>query len=400
VAMIGVVTVGSATATAGTAGAAVRAASGTPIQLGYITSPEYLSYAPQGAEAAIKAINAAGGIHGHPLQLVTCSNQDNANAAAACARQFASNPSIVATVGDVSSYGSSTNPPLQAAHIAGVGTAPLGSGDFSAQRVFANNPGGLCFLALAEFAADNLKAKSIGMVGIDSPTAQALPTLINQVALAPRHTKIGAVASVPITGGASLSTQAAALGGSDAQLIALSANSEIQYIEASRQQGYKGPFLVYVGTASAKQLQQALPASDLKDIYAVSYFNQDSEGYTHYLANLKKYEKQVQPGDLSVVSWLGVETFAAVAKTLPNITRTGVYNAMTHLTNSSTGGLTAKPLSYTTPGTALGGTAPRVVPAVQYSFIDKYKNGEFVPISTPQTPVALFGAPPSTGSGG
>jgi Periplasmic binding protein len=40
-----------------------------------------------GAQAAVNRINAAGGVNGHQLQLLSCNSQANPNDAAACARE-------------------------------------------------------------------------------------------------------------------------------------------------------------------------------------------------------------------------------------------------------------------------------------------------------------------------
>ena len=59
-----------------------------------------MPFAPTGAQAAIAAINAAGGVKGHPLELDVCDDQQNANAAATCARRFVNDSSVIATAGD------------------------------------------------------------------------------------------------------------------------------------------------------------------------------------------------------------------------------------------------------------------------------------------------------------
>src|SRR5882762_9269466 len=94
---------------------------GATIKLGVIANSHDLKVVQAGAEAAIADINATGGVHGHPLELDVCDNQLKASAAAACARRFISE-SVVATVGDESSYGSDTNSLLANAKIAGIGT--------------------------------------------------------------------------------------------------------------------------------------------------------------------------------------------------------------------------------------------------------------------------------------
>src|SRR5882757_3259445 len=187
------------------------------IKLGTILNTVYLPYAPQGARAAISAINADGGVDGHPLELEICDNQLKASAAAACARRFISE-SVVATVGDESSYGSDTNSPLANAKIAGIGTNPLGSGDYASPRVFPFSPAGLIFLGGARFLLDEVHANRIGMCVVGTPTAAALPDLVNKMVLEPAGSKLAGITTIPPTA-TDVSSQAASLIQTDGQLL-------------------------------------------------------------------------------------------------------------------------------------------------------------------------------------
>ena len=363
----------------------------SPIKLGTIMNPYDLPAAPAGAQAAIAAINAAGGVKGHPLQLDVCNDQLNANAAAACARGFANDSSVIATVGDVNAYGSETNPPLTSAKIAGIGTATSGAGDYASPRVFTNNSSGLVFLAAAQFMFKDLHASQLGMVVVGSPTSEALPTLVNKAVLQPAGSKLAGVATLPPTA-TDLSSQAASLTSTNGQILAVTQATLEHYIAASRQQGYKGPFIMSETFADPKLLAKDLSGSNLDQVYGVTFFNKESPGYQHYLADMAKYQPSVDPGDLSAIGWLSVETFAKVAATLPTITRQSVWDAMNKQSALSTDGMTAM-LNYTTPGTALGGTAPRLIAGVQDIYVDRYQDGQWKPYSTPAQPVPLFAAP-------
>ena len=365
---------------------------GSPITLGIILNSVYLPFVPQGAQAAIAAINATGGVKGHRLELDVCDNQQNPNAAAACARGFVNDSSVIATAGDESSYGSETNPPLASAKIAGIGTNPLGTGDYASPRVFAFSNGGLEFMAGAQFMFKDLHAGHMGMLLEGTPTAAALPALVNKLVLQPAGSKLAGVATIPPTA-TDLSSQAASLTATNGQILAITQADTESYITASRQQGYNGPFIMSeTAVYNTQKLAMDVSGSDLDQIYAMSYFNKESPGYQHFLADMHKYEPGVDPGDLSAMTWLGVETFAKVAATLPAITRQSVWDAMSRQSALSTDGMTAV-LNYTEPGKALGGTAPRLITAVQGIYIDRYQDGQWKPYYTPQKPVPLFPAP-------
>jgi hypothetical protein len=382
---------GGGAAGSGPSGAGPKS-NGSPITLGMILNSVYVPYVPQGAQAAIAAINAAGGVKGHRLELDFCDNQQNPNAAAACADGFVNDSSVIATVGDESSYGSETNPPLASAKIAGIGTNPLGTGDYASPRVFAFSSGGLEFLAGAQFMFNDLHVDHLGMLLEGTPTGAALPALVNQVVLQPAGSKLADVATIPPTA-TDLSSQAASLTATNGQILAITQADTESYITASRQQGYKGPFIMSeTAVYDTQKLATDVSASDLDQIYAMSYFNKESPGYQHFLADMHKYEPSVDPGDLSAMTWLAVETFAKVAATLPAITRQSVWDAMSSQSALSTDGMTAV-LNYTEPGKALGGTAPRLITGLQGIYIDHYQDGQWKPYYTPQKPIPLFAAP-------
>src|SRR5207302_5065094 len=105
--------------------------SSTPIKLmviGELSSPAIS--VPQlvtGAQAAINSANAAGGVHGHKLELLSCNTQTDPNVAAGCARQ-AVTEKVSAVVGMLSLEGNSVQPIIAAANtptIANQAPAPL-----------------------------------------------------------------------------------------------------------------------------------------------------------------------------------------------------------------------------------------------------------------------------------
>jgi Periplasmic binding protein len=320
-----------------------------------------------------------------------CNNQLNPNAAAACARGFVNDSSVIATAGDDNSFGPETNPELTSAKIAGIGANPLNTGDYASSRIFAFSNGGLEFMAAAQFLLKDLHADKMGMVVVATPVAQGLPALVNQLVLQPAGSKLAGVAAIPLTA-TDLSSQAASLTQTNGQIMATTQAITESYITASRQQGYKGTFIVSETQVDPQQLAKDVSGSGLDQIYGMSYFDKASPGYQHFLADMHKYQPSVVPGDLSAMSWLSVQTFAKVAAALPAITRQSVWDAMNRQSALSTDGMTPV-LNYTKPGTALGGAAPRLITGLQGLYIDRYQDGQWKPYFTPQRPVPLFAAP-------
>ena len=83
---------------------------------GGVTTPEL----PNGAKAAVKALNKKNGINGSPVTLTICDTKNDPNTAADCG-QKAVDGKYLAVVGSQSVQAGKYFPVLQAANIPGVG---------------------------------------------------------------------------------------------------------------------------------------------------------------------------------------------------------------------------------------------------------------------------------------
>jgi ABC-type branched-subunit amino acid transport system substrate-binding protein len=77
-----------------------------------------------GVQAAVGALNAAGGLNGHKVVVEVCNDQVDANQAAACARKAVTDK-VIAVVGALTIYGDAVVPILKAANIPDVGPFPI-----------------------------------------------------------------------------------------------------------------------------------------------------------------------------------------------------------------------------------------------------------------------------------
>ena len=102
--------------------------------MGPVSSPQFsLPSIPVGAQVAVNAINSAGGIDGHKVQLIVCNDQNNPNTAAQCARQ-AIKDKVAALVGGLEDFDLQIMPLLQQAGIPWVGlTTP---DDYTSSNLF------------------------------------------------------------------------------------------------------------------------------------------------------------------------------------------------------------------------------------------------------------------------
>jgi ABC-type branched-subunit amino acid transport system substrate-binding protein len=371
---------GSASPAAATGGStAISTAHGKPIDLALQT--EFTgagtggdSYA--GAQAAIKYINAHGGINGRPLAIQECVDNDDPNLAAACAAKITNNPSVIAAVGQITLQGSVVDPVYQHAGLPAVGGFAAVPADFTSPVIFTPSIGGLSGLGAVAAVTDLLHGKKVSFVYAQSPAAATEVALIDSVVLAPRHLPpMTAVGVAPTAGDLSATVAKAVANSPDGIVLFTGQPQAASFVKAARQQGVTTPIVISAGTESPAAVQQQLGGG--QNLYFDTFFNHAGRFYDDFLSQWQADGNSPSlVDDFAINGWLAATMFADVARTLPTITRASVMNAYGKLSNFSTDGLTP-PLSFDKSGTALGGQAPRIInPTIGLS---QYQNGTFVP---------------------
>ncbi|MBV9661089.1 MAG: ABC transporter substrate-binding protein [Acidimicrobiales bacterium] len=353
---------------------------GTPVKAVAITDTSLGQTATdvlEGIKVGVQAVNAAGGINGHPLEVSTCTDTGDANEAAACARNAASDPSVLAVVGGYTSYGASVDPILQASGTANVGNAEGNPTDIACSVCFNSAASYLSTAGSALAAVKLLNAKRVGVPYIDTAGGASIaPTL------APELTPFGAqtVGVVPIaTTAADVTPQAAAEGAANPDVIidALTTELYTKFIHAYRQQGFQTPFVISGGVFDAHGIQTQLSGAN-NNIYVDLYFNHDSPGYNTFTADMNKYAASYPDRtDVVLQGYFAAKELAYAAKHASSLTKAGILSEMNSLKNYDSDGL-LPPLDYTTPQTGLGGKAPRVF--ADHIWLYKYDNGQFVKV--------------------
>jgi ABC-type branched-subunit amino acid transport system substrate-binding protein len=135
------------------------------------TTTDSLIEVPAAVQAAAKQINHEGGLKGHPIQVITCSDQNQPNAATQCAEQAVSD-GVIAVVGSWSTFSNDLYPALATAGIVQLGETPLTAADFSNPLSYPITAG-----TIIEFSADGVLAaragcKTIASVGPNQPQEQ------------------------------------------------------------------------------------------------------------------------------------------------------------------------------------------------------------------------------------
>ena len=243
--------------------------------------------------------------------------------------------------------------------------------------VFPITPGGQVIVAGAVLLADELHSTKPGVVVVDTPTATALPGLIDSSILQPRGLKLAATASIPVSA-ADVAPQAAALADTDGVIVSTTTQLMNRYVRTARQQGYDGNVVISGTEASPASVKADLDGVN-QNLYITSGFDRSSTGFQRMVQDINTYDSGAPLNDTVAAGYLSVKVFAGVAGNLSNVDRAGVLGAMNGLKDFSTDGMTL-PLDFTTPGTALGGNAPRLVDSAAVAYAYRYDNGDFTPV--------------------
>jgi ABC-type branched-subunit amino acid transport system substrate-binding protein len=358
-------TAAGATATA----AAGAKASGSPYIVGEIddnpVQPEPDIFATLQAEA--KQINAAGGVNGHPIQVIHCSGQLNPNSTTVCARQFVANSSMLATVGNFEANGAGATQILDAGGLGQLGNFATVPADFSCHSCFPFGIDSLSDLGMATALVDVDHASKVGWAWIDVPAARAYPPLIEGVVKGSgRKVTFGTPIFVP-PASTNFASIVAELGssGSNAILPGLPATQALALYRALSQAGNTLPIAVAPSTYLSQLAQ--LPSSYTSHLVFVSQFNRSGPTYQAFLqAQKTDGYPQDNVSDESVNAYAALQMFVNLAKGMSHPTRAAIIAAATNLTAYNTG--LTQPLNFQAKSKILGGAFARLTNTQVYYY--------------------------------
>jgi ABC-type branched-subunit amino acid transport system substrate-binding protein len=319
-----------------------------------------------GIKVAVAAINAAGGVDGHPLAYQSCSDNTDPNDAVTCARQGISSSSVLAFVDNISVYGATYVPLLQQAGIANFGNLPSSTADDTSKISFPLNGGTFNTIvsAVAATEPDFLGAKKIGVPYIGVPAGAQLAPFIGELVKPAGGAVVGAEA-IPPTATDYTSYAAAEISAKpDVVVDGQTAAMYTQFIKAVRQQGDTGmKFLVSTGVFDAGQVKSLFGTDP--NIYLDNEYDHAAPGYQHFLSDVAKYDPSYPNRNDSVLSgWIGVYGFAQILKGIisegtASPTRADIVNYLNKQTDFDVEGLTGG-INFTKPNPSLGGAIPRI----------------------------------------
>jgi branched-chain amino acid transport system substrate-binding protein len=320
-------------ATSETAGASAK---GTPIKLMVITTvgnpassyPEAYS----AAEAAASAVNAAGGVNGHPLDVQLCNDNFDPNDATQCGRSAVA-AHVAAVVGDVSTYADNYMPILKAAGIPDVGNLDATSDEATFPNSFPLEVGTAVILQAQAAELVNHGKKKIAVVYINIPVVA--PLLASITAKIPSLGSGGGkvVAQIPVpataTDMSSYSAELKASGANGALFVLGTAQLE-QLLEADYQGGVTSQVTGGVQTLPPAALQQLGPAADglqAIDSYLPATDTADA-GIAQFNKELDSYGMKDPRTDTAVAAWASVHIVANLMTKAHTTTASGLTTAL------------------------------------------------------------------------
>lgn len=304
-------------------------------------------------KAAVTAINNAGGIKGHPLQLTICDDQGNPNIAQSCAEQAVSGHDV-AVVGPIDVQTASVIPVLQAAGIPFTGQITQVPLDVTSPVSFPLAAGGTALDLAAGKIARQIGCKKVGAVIIQ--LSNITPSIQNAITtgLTLNHVDfVGATyaptSSTDFTSALSTLQQK----GADCVATAIDEQQTTAFLSALKQSGTKMTPIIPGLTLA--------PLSQIGPIATGAYVYSGGRLPTDPTAGVQQADQQIKalsPGTAitatALEGWAGVQL---VADALRNVTgaytAASVLTAMGHLQDASTGDLYA-PYTTTKPDPVQG----------------------------------------------
>lgn len=312
--------------------------------------PTAYSEIATGAEAAATAINKAGGVRGHKIDIIVCDTKGSPNGATSCAYQ-AVQDKVIAVVGALDLTGSYMSV-LQQAGIPAIGpyavsqtlinpySYPLYGGSA------ANLAGSVSLLA-------QQGVKSVSIVANESAGLAALAPLLKPVE---KHFPGLTISLNPIASTtvdlAPVAAQANRSGG--IVLATNNAATAVEFLETEQESRAKKPIAASTTQVDQQLLSQAGSLLEQLDVRVVGAWLPPTDTKNPEVAAFDAAMTAQDPAavkdDFSMDAYASVEVFSTVASGLSDVTAAAVHGALASVTASKPVNLgLVAPLQFTTP---------------------------------------------------
>jgi len=343
-----------------------------------------------GAKAAAEAINAAGGVQGRPIEIVTCNNRLTANGAAACARQ-AVRERVVAYTGQ-DSFTDAYRPILEGARIPStlVATSPP---DVQIPLQYPVNGGFVLEVYGAPQAAKQAGARTVAFASLEFPGAEENLNNGKRAAEA-LGLEVVKVIGVPLTQTTFGTTvQQLRDADPDAVIMYITAPQAANLVQTARQQGFTPSWVASLAAFNYEQFQTFSRASD--NLWMISALPPASAA--EQFPGIQKYNDQLDAAGEAGISdtgedkrdsnslntWVQVQALAKLAETIDGeITNESMLAALQEAEGLDVEGL----VTWSPGGTGYEGF-PKITDGGAL-YVGPIENGVYTPEST--TPTKVF----------
>jgi branched-chain amino acid transport system substrate-binding protein len=319
------------TASSGTSGGttAGTAASST-INVGEIADLTGQSTFPggaDGAKAAIAAVNKAGGINDHRLNLIVCDSQGNPNVAAECANQMVSSH-VLYVDDDHSNESDSFMPVLRSAGIPVMSGEPIGSDELSFPNSYILGSGTTAVGGAGALCA-KLGSTKIGIAKLDiaglTPIVNLIYKTIAPFGLSQTNTSITLIPPTAVD----LSTYAAALIQKSTCIVeVLAPNQQVPMAAAVHSQDPSIPVVAAGGSTVAEWQAIGKLAANVCDNASFPAGLTGAPGMAKYNAEMDTYNRSGRRDIPSIAGWVGVHLAAKLLTKVANPTAAGYMQAL------------------------------------------------------------------------
>jgi ABC-type branched-subunit amino acid transport system substrate-binding protein len=303
-------------------------------------------------KAAARDVNAHGGVKGRPVEIDNCDDASDPMQAQSCARKLVQDR-VIATAGNLTSFGMLESPILDEAGIAQVGTTALSPEESMLPTSFPIEGGLGEQLAGAIYSMKRRGLHSIFVVAYDQPTGKVADMQIRNVAARAGVDFAGDVYMPSAAGTFGPYVQAAIQSKADVLVPALPGGPLLRLLAASNQAGAKYHVAYPGGELEPREIATlggakgvtdgslqffGLPPPSAADRFpAVRTFqvNMDAE-----FASGDKGAAPDQRTTGTLMVWLAVEIISRIASTLPTVDAQSVLHALTTSPTVDTLGLT------------------------------------------------------------
>ena len=334
---------GSAGGTGGSNASTIKLLVISQLQAAAFSFPEI----EDGARAAAEAINAAGGVNGHKIQIDACNDQGDPNVAGTCARK-AVQQHYAAVVPPTELYSASILPLLEAAKIPAIGSAPLTPPDFTSPVSFPIAGGNPLDYGGVGFAAGKTGCKTAGIIRDTAAAVDQSTTAITRGAKAAGTTISTTVKLAGTSPDFSSPVSQIVSANVDCLLVAEQPAAVAKIVGAVRQSAKPTLPIYTAAVAFPSALVQALGPAANGVIVNGSVQVPSATATPQFWADMTKYRPQAAKSTSAFLAWAGVQIVKDVAGPANASDGPSLLAAMNKASNITIQGL-AQPLNYSAP---------------------------------------------------